>query len=75
MKIYQTVHTDFEINHEVLEFYQTRGRIEDICAFALGLLYDINIDETERKESLYHLQRDVKSFQNVWSNFSGGFYL
>ncbi len=61
MKIYQTIHTDFEINLEVLEFYQTRRRIEDICAFAQALLYDKNIDETERKESLYHLRRECEA--------------
>lgn len=61
MKTYQTIHTDYEINLEVLEFYQTRRRIEDICAFAQGLLYDKNINETERKESLYHLQRECEA--------------
>ena len=61
MKIYQTVHTDFKINPEVLEFYQTRRRIEDICAFSQELLYDKNIDEAERKESLYHLQCECEA--------------
>lgn len=61
MKIYHTIHTDFEINLEVLDFYQTRRRIEDICAFAQGLLYDKNIDDTERRESLYHLQRECEA--------------
>jgi spectinomycin phosphotransferase len=60
MKTYQSVHKDFEINIEVLEFYQTRCRIEDICAFAQGLLYDKNIDETERNESLYYLQLECE---------------
>lgn len=61
MKIYKAVHTDYELNPEVLEFYQTRRRIEDICAFAQGLLYDKNIDDMERKASLYHLQRECEA--------------
>lgn len=61
MKTYQTVHTNFEINLEVLEFYQIRRRIEDICAFTQGLLYDKNIDDMERKESLYHLQCECEA--------------
>ena len=60
MKTYQTKHTDYEINLEVLEFYQTRRRIEDICAFAQGLLYNNNVDERERKESLRLLRRECE---------------
>lgn len=61
LKTYQSVHIDYEINLEVLEFYQARRRIEDICAFAQGLLYEKNIDDTERKESLYHLQHECEA--------------
>lgn len=61
MKTYQTVHTDFKVNPEVLEFYQTRRRVEDICAFAHGLLFDKKMDASERKESLYHLQHECEA--------------
>lgn len=61
MKIYQTIHGDFVVNPEVLDFYQTRRRIEDICAFAQGLLYEKNIDDSDRKESLYHMTHECEA--------------
>ena len=56
---YKKVNPDFIINTEVLTFYQIRRRIEDICAFASGLLYE-NIDDDERRQSLYHLRKECK---------------
>lgn len=57
MNIYQEVHPNFRLNQEVLDFYQIRRRIEDICAFAQGLLFE-DIDDEDRKQSLYHLRRE-----------------
>jgi spectinomycin phosphotransferase len=57
METYKKVHPNFEINPDTLAFYQTRRRLEDICAFAQGLLYE-DIDDEERRQSLYHLRRE-----------------
>lgn len=57
MEIYKKAHPNYEINVDALTFYQIRRKIEDICAFAQGLLYE-DIDEEERKQSLYHLRRE-----------------
>lgn len=37
------------------------SELEDICAFAQGLLYIKNMDDTVRKESLYHLQHECEA--------------
>lgn len=57
IQIYKKAHPNFEINNEALDFYQTGRRIEDICAFAKGLLYE-DISDEERRQSLYHLHRE-----------------
>lgn len=57
MEIYKSIHPEYVVNPDALAFYQTRRRLEDICAFATGLLYE-DIDEEERKQSLYHLRRE-----------------
>jgi len=57
MEIYKKIHPNYEINTDALTFYQTRRRLEDICAFAQGLLFE-DIDDEERKKSLYLLRRE-----------------
>jgi spectinomycin phosphotransferase len=60
LETYKKVHPYFEINSDSLEFYQIRRRIEDICAFAQGLLSE-NINDEEIKQSLYHLRRECSA--------------
>ncbi|MBN2851826.1 MAG: aminoglycoside phosphotransferase family protein [Clostridia bacterium] len=60
LETYKKVHPYYIINSDSLEFYQTRRRIEDICAFAKGLLC-VNANEEEIKQSLYYLRRECSS--------------
>lgn len=60
MSVYQTIHPDFKLNKEVLYFYQTRRKIEDIYAFTQRLLYE-DLDNEERKQALYHLRQECAS--------------
>ena len=57
METYKKVNPNYEINPDSLAFYQIRRRLEDICSFAQGLLYE-DIDDEERRQSLYHLRRE-----------------
>lgn len=65
METYQAIHTDYKVNLEVLSFYQTRRRIEDICAFAQRLLHDKNIEDVEREESLYLLRHECEALKMI----------
>lgn len=57
MATYKKVHPNYEINPDSLAFYQLRRRLEDICTFTQGLLYDA-IDDEKSRQSLYHLRRE-----------------
>jgi len=57
METYKKVHPNFEINPDALAFYQIRRRLEDICAFAQGLLYE-DINDEVKRQSLYYLRQE-----------------
>ncbi|MHC1693839.1 MAG: phosphotransferase family protein [Eubacteriales bacterium] len=57
METYMSINKNFIVNNDSLLFYQTRRRIEDICAFALELIYE-EINKEDRRNSLYFLHKE-----------------
>lgn len=57
MRIYKSIHPNFNLNQEALKFYQIRRRLEDIYELTQQLLYD-NTSEEERKQSLNYLKQE-----------------
>ncbi|KKO51753.1 phosphotransferase family protein [Paenibacillus sp. DMB20] len=59
MHTYRKAHKDYELNPEVLHFYQGRRKLEDIWEFVEQLLFDEQNDQ-ERAETVGNLSKELK---------------
>ncbi|HOP10736.1 MAG TPA: aminoglycoside phosphotransferase family protein [Oscillospiraceae bacterium] len=59
LKEYRTVHPDFQVNIEVMMFYQLRRRLEDIHAFAKSILFD-GLSKEDKERSMWYLNRECE---------------
>ena len=55
MKVYQERYPDYQINREILEFYQLKRRLTDIREFIEQLIFDVQSAD-EREETLLYLE-------------------
>ena len=60
LNIYQKTHHNFSINHDALQFYQGKRKLEDIWEFLEQLLWDEQ-NEEERVGTLNYLQEELKN--------------
>lgn len=54
LKHYKAIRTEFELDEEMLSFYISRRKLEDIWAFLESILYD-DLSDERRKSDLKHL--------------------
>jgi spectinomycin phosphotransferase len=59
LNIYQINHENFVINHDALQFYKGRRKLEDIWDFLEQLLYD-NQSVQERAYTMNYLSKELK---------------
>jgi spectinomycin phosphotransferase len=59
LKHYKAIRTEFELDEEMLSFYVSRRKLEDIWAFLESILYD-DLSDERRKTDLTHLSNQCR---------------
>lgn len=63
LETYQEKHPDFHVDHDTIEFYRARRKLEDIWEFVEQVLFDSQ-DEQRYSQTLAYLKTELDSLES-----------